>query len=108
MSKAYAVLQFNLTQQDVFVKYARGAFPTITAHGGRILVAAENQVPLEGALPTTRTTIIEFPSREAAMNWYGSAEYGAVKHFRHEATDSGSFLLLDEADVAALGGRKSP
>jgi uncharacterized protein (DUF1330 family) len=99
MSKVYALIQFNLTNQAQFVQYAKGAFPTITAHGGRLLATSENQVPVEGTLPTSRSTLIEFPSKEAATAWYGSPEYQAVTHLRHEATDGGSFVWLDEAKL---------
>ena len=97
MSKVYALIQFNLTNQARFVEYATRAFPTIVAHGGRLLATSENQVPIEGTLPTSRSTLIEFPSKDAATAWYESAEYQAVTHLRHEATEGGSFVWLDEA-----------
>jgi uncharacterized protein (DUF1330 family) len=95
MSKAYALIQFTLINKDLFAQYIKGAFPTILAHGGQVIVAAENPNPQEGSLPTARTTMIEFPSREAAMSWYHSNEYSAIKQLRHEATKQGSLIILD-------------
>ena len=96
MRKAYALIQFTLTNPELFRNYIKVASLTFMAHGGHVIVAAENPKPEEGSLSTARTTIIEFPSREAAMKWYHSPEYSAVKHLRHEATIDGSFVVLDE------------
>jgi uncharacterized protein (DUF1330 family) len=95
MSKAYVVIQFNLINQELFGKYVRATLPLILASGGQVMVAAENLSPLEGSMPSARTTVIEFPSREAAETWYNSNEYNAVKHLRHEATTNGSLVILD-------------
>ena len=97
MSKAYAVLQFNLINPELFGNYIKVASSTLGAHGGKVIVASENSIPQEGSLSTSRTTIIEFPSRDAALNWYNSTDYDKIKHLRHEATSHGSFILLDES-----------
>lgn len=95
MPKAYILIQFDLSNQELFGKYIRSAAPTIKAHGGQVIVASENPRPHEGLQSTTRTTIIEFPSRETATNWLNSPEYTAVKSLRHEATTNGTLFLFD-------------
>jgi uncharacterized protein (DUF1330 family) len=95
MAKAYALLQFDMSDLETFNRYRQGAAPTILANGGKVLVAANSGAVQEGALPAKLVTIIEFPSREAAEAWYGSPEYAAVKHFREEATSTGSLVFLD-------------
>ena len=67
MSKAYVVIQFNLTNQELFGKYVRATFPTIVANGGQVIAAAENPSALEGSMLTARTTIIEFPSKSPQL-----------------------------------------
>jgi len=59
--------------------------PWILANGGQVLMAAENGSLLEGSVPTAHTTVLEFPSREAAETLYHSNDYNAIKHLRHEA-----------------------
>jgi uncharacterized protein (DUF1330 family) len=95
MAKAYALLQFNIIDHALFGSYVKSAYPTILTHHGQVIVAAENPDPQEGSLTTSRTTIIEFPSKEDAMNWYNSTEYNAIKHLRHDATNHGTFVVLD-------------
>ena len=95
MAKAYALFQSNLQDGEKFGRYVPPAVASVMAHGGKLLVAAENSDIREGALSTGRTAIIEFPSREAAVRWYECAEYQAVIHLRHEATTDGSCVILD-------------
>lgn len=93
--KAYVLIQFNLINKELFGNYIKVASKTIPAYGGKVIVAQENPEATEGSLHTTRTTIIEFPSKEAAMNWYHSKDYADIKHLRHEATTNGSMLVLE-------------
>ena len=95
MSKVYVVIQFDLANQEMFSKYVKSALPTILGAGGQVLIAAENLNVLEGAMATTRTTVIEFPSKDAAMGWYNSIEYRQVKNLRMEATTNSSLVILD-------------
>jgi uncharacterized protein (DUF1330 family) len=95
MSKAYVLLQFNMSDPEKFGLYRQNAAPTILANGGKVLVAAADADVREGTLPAHRVTIIEFPSSDAAKAWYASSEYAAFKHLRHEATSVGSLVFLD-------------
>ena len=71
------------------------AIGTVFSHGGQVLVGAEDYDSREGSIPTRRTAILEFPSMQAAKDWYECAEYQAVIHLRHEATSEGSCQILD-------------
>lgn len=93
--KAYILIQFDLINRELFGNYIKVASSTIPAFGGQVIVAQENPEATEGSLKTTRTTIIEFPSKEAAMNWYHSDDYAGVKHLRLEATANGSMIFLE-------------
>ena len=51
---------------------------------------------LEGEWGYTRTVLLEFPSKEVAHAWYGSADYQAIaKHTRAASV----------ANVVLIGGR---
>ncbi|MGI8926286.1 MAG: DUF1330 domain-containing protein [Tepidiformaceae bacterium] len=95
MPKAYALFQNNLQEGEKFGRYVGAAIGTIIPHGGQVLVAAEAYDSREGSIPTRRTAILEFPSREAAVGWYESPEYQAIVHLRHESTSEGSCQILD-------------
>jgi uncharacterized protein (DUF1330 family) len=95
MSKVYVVIQFDLANQEMFSKYVKSALSTITGAGGQVLIAAENLNVLEGAMASTRTTVIEFPSKDAAIGWYNSNEYKQIKSLRIDATKNSSLVILD-------------
>jgi uncharacterized protein (DUF1330 family) len=48
---------------------------------------------VEGSWPFTRTVILEFPSKELARAWYGSAEYQAVVGLRHGSATSNLVIV---------------
>jgi len=49
---------------------------------------------LEGTHDKDRTVIFQFPSTQAAKNWYQSDEYQSVKPLR-EHTGAFDFVLVD-------------
>ena len=105
MSKAYVLVQFNISDPEKFGFYCQNAAPTILSNGGKLLVAATDTDVREGMLPANRVTIIEFPSRAAAEAWFASSEYSAFKHLRHEATSMGSLVFLDGFEPPAGPGK---
>lgn len=91
MGNAYWVNTFRaINHDDKLERYAELAGPIMLSHGGRFLARADAVAAYEeGAL--LRTTIIEFPSVEAAVKAYESEEYqtalgvlgdGAVRDIR--------------------------
>jgi uncharacterized protein (DUF1330 family) len=62
---------------DKLARYIELAGPAMTGHGGRFLARGNPAFALEGASPL-RTTLIAFPSPEAALAAYRSAEYQAA------------------------------
>jgi len=94
MPKAYALFQYNVANDAKVMEYIPKAVCTVIAHGGTILVATDEQDQREGALPTKRTVIIEFPSKEAAAGWYESAEYQAIVGLRHAGSGERHCVFL--------------
>jgi uncharacterized protein (DUF1330 family) len=96
VSKVYALFQFTVDDVDGFRQYTRAAAPTVAAHGGRVLVASANTDVREGDVGGGFTTIVEFPSREAAEAWYSSPEYHSASVLRHQVTSNGSLVIISE------------
>ena len=94
MPKAYVLLQFNVSDPEMFGRYRQSASPVVLGSGGKVLVGGSKADVREGQLPTEAFTILEFASKEAAETWYTSPEYQAVKHLRTDST-SGSLAFLD-------------
>lgn len=78
MEKAYWVNTFRaINDKEKLARYAELAGPVMLSHGGRFLARADAVAAYEEGVPL-RTTVIEFPSVEAAVNAYESDAYQAA------------------------------
>jgi uncharacterized protein (DUF1330 family) len=75
MPRAYWINTFTaIHDQDRFASYAQLAGPAMEAAGGRFLARGNPAAAFEAGT-TLRTTLIEFPSVDAAVAAYRSAAY---------------------------------
>jgi uncharacterized protein (DUF1330 family) len=75
MSKAYWINSFvEVRDAEKLAAYAALAGPAMEAAGGRFLARGKAAAAFEGG-KTERTTLIEFPSVEAAVAAYHSPAY---------------------------------
>ncbi|MBB2928006.1 DUF1330 domain-containing protein [Paraburkholderia silvatlantica] len=72
--------------------YSAVAGPSVASHGGHVL-ARGPAAYLHMGDNFTHALIIQFPSAEAARQWYDSPEYAEAHAIRNEAFDS-RFLLI--------------
>lgn len=72
---------------DEIIEYIRRIDDTITPYGGRFLVHGGTITGLEGEWPGD-IVIVEFPSREAALDWYASPAYQEILPLRTEHSTS--------------------
>jgi uncharacterized protein (DUF1330 family) len=92
--KAYCIVFERIHDPEAFAEYRRLVMPTLEAYGGRFLVRGGSFAVLEGDLPYERIVILEFPSRQAADEWYASPEYQGILPMRVRATTS-QFTVVD-------------
>ena len=71
---AYWIARVTVTDAEVYGEYAKLAGPALAKHGGRFLARGGKSQRLEGR-EHLRNVIVEFPSFEAAVNCYNSADY---------------------------------
>jgi uncharacterized protein (DUF1330 family) len=91
MTRAYWINTFrSISDADKLAAYVELAGPAMRASGGRFLARGDAAHAFESGT-TERTTLIEFPSVEAAVAAYHSADYqqalaalgdGAVRDIR--------------------------
>jgi uncharacterized protein (DUF1330 family) len=74
---AYLMGRITVTDPEAYQDYARQTVALAARYGGRFLVKGGPQSVLEGDAPE-RHVIIEFPDRQAALDWYNSADYRAI------------------------------
>ena len=89
---AYVVAQMHVHDLEKYLLYASQVGATIGSYGGKILTASEADVR-EGEPPFTRTIIGEFPTLQAAHDWYDSEEYRAILPLRLESTTGSLFFV---------------
>tara|TARA_A100001015_G_scaffold260712_1_gene305673 strand:- start:348 stop:632 length:285 start_codon:yes stop_codon:yes gene_type:complete len=76
--KAYWIAVYkDLENIEKIKKYAEKASPAIVKYKGKILSRGGEAETIEGS-PSPRTVLIEFPSKENALNFYHSSEYQAA------------------------------
>ncbi|HEY3806385.1 MAG TPA: DUF1330 domain-containing protein [Kofleriaceae bacterium] len=76
---AYLISRLDVSDPAAIAEYARRAPESIERYGGKYLVRRGDVTVLEGEWNPT-LVIVEFPTVEAARQWYASPEYQAVRH----------------------------
>lgn len=85
MQKGYWIVRVDVTDQEQFKTYAAANAEALKKYGARFLArAGQFQVP-EGTT-RARNTIVEFPSYQAALDCWHSAEYQAALKLRLPAS----------------------
>jgi uncharacterized protein (DUF1330 family) len=90
---AYVIYQAEVLDAERYEEYKAQAGPSIVAAGGRYLVRGGNAEALEGDVPAGRTVVAEFPNRQAALDWYASAEYAAIRKLREKAARATMYVV---------------
>jgi len=91
---AYIVGDVTVTDKDRYRDYSAHTESTLTPYGGRFVVRGGPSEVLEGTWQPGRLVLIEFPSAQAARDWYASDAYQAILPIRHEAS-TGSLVLVE-------------
>ncbi|MCH7485297.1 MAG: DUF1330 domain-containing protein [Chloroflexi bacterium] len=102
---AYVVAQMHVHDVAKYLVYASKVGATIASYGGKIVAASEAEVR-EGSPSFTRTVIGEFPTAEAAREWYESEEYQAILPLRLAATTGTLFFVEGFTMPPEDGGRQ--
>ena len=79
---AYIIVDSEILDPAKYEEYKKLTPQAIAKHGGRFLVRGGQSVVLEGEWRPNRVVVIEFPSLEAARNFYTSVEYTAARRAR--------------------------
>lgn len=79
---AYIIVDSEILDPVKYEEYKKLTPQAIAKHGGRFLVRGGQTVTLEGDWRPNRVVVIEFPSLEAARNFYTSVEYTAARRAR--------------------------
>lgn len=89
----YLIAQLEITDREEYGNYESGFMDIFMKYEGKLLSVDEEPQLLEGSWPYTRTVLIEFPSKEAALDWFTSDEYQTLAKHRHNAS-SGNITMI--------------
>ena len=74
--KCYALAEMDITDASWVQEYVEHVTPLVEARGGRFLARTPNAEKLEGEREQSQVyLLIEWPSREAAVEFYESDQY---------------------------------
>ena len=91
---AYVIANVRIIDPERYQEYVKQSPAAIAAHGGRFLARGGKSEILEGAVPSNRMVILEFPSYAQAKAWWNSEAYRLPKALRQGASE-GSFILVE-------------
>ena len=81
------IVSFNVLDQEKLKQYSAAAGPIVASQGGEFIVKGKSST-LHGDSNFDMTAVIQFTDKEAADNWYNSAEYQSIVSLRNEAMES--------------------
>lgn len=96
---AYLIIEARITDPERFKGYARATPDVVARCGGQYVVMGGTQEVLEGPPESSRVVVSRWPDRAAALAFWNSPEYAAIKPLR-EGTGEFRVRLVDAvADV---------
>jgi uncharacterized protein (DUF1330 family) len=90
---AYVIYQGEVLDPERYDDYKTKAAASIAAAGGRYIVRGGEVVVLEGDAPAGRTVVLEFPTRQAAIDWYRGHEYTEIRKIREGAARARMYVV---------------
>ena len=90
---AYVVYQGEVLDPERYDEYKAKGAASIVAAGGRYLVRGGDVEVLEGEAPAGRTVVLEFPTMQAAIDWYRSDEYTEIRKIREGAARARMYVV---------------
>jgi uncharacterized protein (DUF1330 family) len=94
----YVVVQATIHDQKRFESYAVGSRETMAGAGGKTIARSTVEV-LSGQAKHPWGAVLEFPSRQAALDWYHSPAYQQLIPLR-DKTSVQDFLIYDGFQAA--------
>lgn len=96
-TNGYVIAVDKIVDMERFTtEYLPTAAETIQNHEGKILVSSFDPQVVEGEWDHTLTAVIEFPSLEAAEEWYNDETYQEVKQIRHDTCSYTNMVIEPE------------
>ncbi len=90
---AYVIYQGDVSDPARYEEYKQRAAASIEAAGGRYLARGGEVEVLEGEPPAGRTVLLEFPTMQAAIDWYRGERYTQARELREGAATARMYVV---------------
>ncbi|MBP18283.1 MAG: DUF1330 domain-containing protein [Pseudomonadales bacterium] len=90
---AYLVGDITITDAEAYAEYAKLVPSIIEKHAGRYLVRGGNAEIREGDWEPDRMVVLEFPSKQAAIDFLEDPAYAPVAAIRHANAETRLVLV---------------
>lgn len=90
---SYVIYRGEILDPERYELYKTRVSPNIQAAGGRYLIRGGDPEVLEGDPPAGRTVVLEFPTRQAALDWYRSDGYTEIRKLRDGAALASIYIV---------------
>ena len=90
---AYVVSMMSISDPDTYRKYTDRTPPIVRKYGGKFLARGGDILTVEGEKYNDRMVILEFPSRQAILDWYEDPDYVDARAFRHASSEARIFVI---------------
>lgn len=91
---AYVVSMMSIQDPMTYKNYTDRTPPIVERYGGKFLARGGEIMTVEGDPYQDRMVILEFPSKQSALDWMADPEYQEAKKFRH-ASSTARILLIE-------------
>lgn len=106
--KTYLVFEIEVTDHEAYEEYRKAARKVLdeAGGGGKLLIRGGTLFPnavtetLEGTWMPERFVVVEFPSREAAKEYYFSDTYQNVLKLRQASSTARALMITPEPSDA--------
>ena len=90
---AYVIYQDEVLDPERYEEYKTKAAESLVAAGGRYVIRGGEVEVLEGDAPAGRTVVLEFPSKQSALDWYRSEDYTEARKIREGAARANMYVV---------------
>lgn len=90
---AFVLVEVNIQDPVVYEEYKKLTPASVEAYGGKFVIRGNPVQVMEGEWNYDRIVLLEFPTKEIAIEWYNSKEYQKAKKIREKASSANFFIV---------------
>ena len=84
----YMIVNLKVTDPETYRTYEKGFFGFLKKYGGQFITFDDNPDTFEGSAPREgRVIVFQFPSEQAAKDWWADSDYQALSEHRRAGTE---------------------